>query len=49
MKSEKEKYVWVDDDNCFLKGYLKERTDSGNPPSLLGRIISFFKELLKLR
>jgi hypothetical protein len=47
MKPDEEKYIWVDDDNRLLKGYFKERNDCGNPPSLLGRIISFFKELLK--
>lgn len=46
MKPDKEKYVWVDDDSFLLKGYLKEHKDN-KKPSLLGRIISFLKKVLK--
>lgn len=47
MKPDKEKYVWVDNDNYFLKGYFKEDKSVDKKISLVGRIISFFKKVLK--
>ena len=47
MKPNKEKYVGVDNDNYFLKGYFMEDKSVDKKISLVGRIISFFKKVLK--
>jgi hypothetical protein len=47
MKPDKKEYIWVDNDNYLLKGYFKVNKSIDKKISLVGRIISFFKKVLK--